>query len=73
MDNVILVSGGLRRHSAIHIHVSIIALTPPSPLSSLLHNIEPSSLYYTVGKMQVFLMILKVKSVDHDYRKIGKI
>ena len=68
MDNVMIVLGGPRRHSAIHIHVSIIAQTPP--LSSLLHNIDQSSLYCTVGKMQLFLMIPKVKSVDQIIGKL---
>ena len=46
-NNVVIVSGGQQRDSAIHIHVSILSQTPlPSRLP---HNIEQSSLCYTVG------------------------
>ena len=45
--DVVFVSGGQQRDSAIHIHVSILSQTPlPSRLP---HNIEQSSLCSTVG------------------------
>ena len=47
INNVIIVSGGQQRDSAICIHVSILLQTPiPSMLP---HNIEQSSMCYTVG------------------------
>ena len=47
MNSVVIVSGGQWRESAIHIHVSIL---PQTPLPSRLpHNIEQSSLCYTVS------------------------
>ena len=46
MNNVVIVSSRQQRDSAIHIHVSILPQTPfPSRLP---HNIEQSSLCYTV-------------------------
>ena len=46
INNVVVVSGEQRRDSAIHIHVSILPQTPlPSRLA---HNIEPSSMCYTI-------------------------
>ena len=47
INNVVIVSGGQQRDSAIHIHVSILPQT--SLPSRMPHNIEPSSLCYTVG------------------------
>ena len=44
MNNVVTVSGEQGRDSAIHIHVSILSLTPLS--SRLSRNIEQSSLCY---------------------------
>ena len=44
---VVIVSGGQQRDSATHTHVSILSQTPlPSRLP---HNLEQSSLCYTVG------------------------
>ena len=52
-----IVSGGPHRDSAIHIHVSIL---PQSPFSSRLpHNIEQSSMCYTVGPC--WLSILNIE------------
>ena len=46
INNIVIVSGGQQRDSAIHIHVSILPQTPfPSRLP---HNIGQSSLCYTV-------------------------
>ena len=45
--NVMILSGGHRRVSGIHIHVSVLLQT--SFPSRLAHNIEQSSLCYTVG------------------------
>ena len=46
-NNVVTVSREQRRDSALHIHVSIF---PQTPLTSQLpHNIEQSSICYTVG------------------------
>ena len=47
ISNIVIVSGGQQRDSAVHIHVSIL-LQIPLP-SSPAHNIEQSSLCYTVG------------------------
>ena len=46
-NNVVIISGEQQRDSAIHIHVSTLPQTPL--LSRLPHNIEHSSLCYTVG------------------------
>ena len=47
INNAVTVSGGQQRDSATHTHVSI---PPQSPFSSRLpHNIEQSSLCYSVG------------------------
>ena len=47
INNVVIVSDAQQSNSAIHIHVSIL---PQTPLPSRLpHNIEQSSLCYTVG------------------------
>ena len=47
INNVVIVSGGQQRDSAVHIHGCILSQTLlPSRLP---HNIEPSSLCYTVG------------------------
>ena len=47
INNVVIVLGGQQRDSAIHIHVSILPKAPFPP--RLPHNIEQSSLCYTVG------------------------
>ena len=47
MNNVVIVSGGKQRDSAIHMNVSVL---PQIPLPSRPpHNIEQDSLCYTVG------------------------
>ena len=47
INNVVIVSGRLQKDLAIHMHLSIL---PQTPLPSRLpHNIEQSSLFYTVG------------------------
>ena len=47
MDNVVIVSDGQQRDSAIHVRVSIL---PQIPLPSRLpHNTEQSSLWYTLS------------------------
>ena len=51
--NVVIVSGGQQRDSAIHIHVSVL---PQTPLPSRLpHNTEQSSLCYTEGPFWLFI------------------
>ena len=51
--NVVIVSDGQQRHSAIHIHVSIL---PQTPLPSRLpHNTEQTSLCYTGGPFWSFI------------------
>ena len=53
-------SGGQQRDSAMHTHVSIL---PQTPLPSRLpHNIEQSSLCYTVGPS--WLSILNIAYTD---------
>ena len=50
-NNIVIVSGEQWRDSAIHIHVSILLQTPlPSRLP---HNMEQSSMCYTVGPRQL--------------------
>ena len=56
INNVVIVSGEQRRDPAIHIHVSIL-LQPILP-PRLPHNIEQSSLCYTVGPF--WLSILNI-------------
>ena len=47
INNVVIVSGGQQRGSVIHIQVSTL---PQTPLPSRMpHNIEQSSVRYTVG------------------------
>ena len=56
MNNVLIVSGEQQRDSAIYIHVPIL---PQTPLPSRLpHNVEQSSICYTVGPC--WLSILRV-------------
>ena len=63
VNNVVIVSGELWRESAIHIHESIL---PPSLLPSrLAHDIEQSSMCYTVGPC--WLPILQ--QCVHDFPK----
>ena len=47
MNNVVIVSGGQQKDSAIQIHVTILLQTLLP--TSLPHNIEQSSMCYTVG------------------------
>ena len=58
INNIVIVSGEHQRDSAICIHVSILPLTPP--LSRLLHNIEQSSLCYTVGPCWLSILNIAV-------------
>ena len=54
----VTVSGGQQKDSAIHIHVSIVLQTPfPSRLP---HNIEQSSLCYTVGPCWLSILNIAV-------------
>ena len=54
-----IVLGGQQRDSAIHIHVSILSQTPlPSRLP---HNIEQSSLCYTVGPCWLKFLVFMLK------------
>ena len=54
VNNIMIVSGGQQRDSAIHTHVSISTQTPlPSRLPD---NIEQSSLCYTVGPFWLFVL-----------------
>ena len=58
INNVVIVSGGQQRDSAIHTYVSILPQTPlPSRLS---HNIEQSSLSYMVGPHWLFILNIAV-------------
>ena len=58
INNVVTVSGGQQRNSAICIHVSIL---PQTPLPSRLpHNIEQSSLCYRVGPCQLSILYIAV-------------
>ena len=52
MNNVKIVSGGQQRDSAVQIHVTILLQTLLP--SNLPHNIEQSSMCYTVGPYQLF-------------------
>ena len=63
MHNFVIVSGGQQRDLAISIHVS----NPPQiPLPSRLpHNIEQSSLCYTIGPC--WLSILNIAECTLDY------
>ena len=56
INNVVVVSGGQQRNSAIHVHVSILHQTPL--LSRLLHNTEQSSLCYTVGPCWLSILLI---------------
>ena len=58
-NNVVIISGEQQRDSAIHIHVSTLPQTPL--LSRLPHNIEHSSLCYTVGPY--WLSILNIHAM----------
>ena len=58
INNAVIVSSGQQRHLAIHIHVSIL---PQIPLPSrLIHNIEQTSLCYTVGPCWLFILNIAV-------------
>ena len=58
VNNVVTVSGGQQRNSAVCIYVSIL---PQTPLPSrLLHNTEQSSLCYTVGPCQLSVLYIAV-------------
>ena len=53
-SNVVILSGGQQRDSVIHVHVFIL---PQTPLPSRLpHNIEQSSMRYTVGPSWLFIL-----------------
>ena len=56
VNNVVIVSGGPPRDSAIHTHVSFLLPTPH--LSRLLHITEQSSTCYTVGPCWLSICIL---------------
>ena len=56
--NIVIVSGEQRRNSAMHIHVSIL---PQTPLPTrLLHNIEQSSIFYTLGPCWLSILNIAV-------------
>ena len=58
INNVVIVLSAQQRDSAIHIHVSIL---PQTPLPSRLpHDIEQSSLSYTVGPCWLSILIIAV-------------
>ena len=58
INNAVMVSGGQQRDSAVPIHVPILLQTPlPSRLP---HDIEQSSLYYTVGTCWLFILNIAV-------------
>ena len=59
MNNVVTISGEQWRDSAIHIHVSILSQT--SLPSRLPHNIEQSSLCYTVGPCWLSILNIAVQ------------
>ena len=54
INNVVIVSDEQKRDSAIHIHVSI--LPQPPFLARLPHNIEQSSMSYTLGNIVCFCL-----------------
>ena len=56
INDVVIIPGGQQRDSAIHIHVFILPQTPIP--SSLLHNIEQSSLCYTVRPCWLSILFL---------------
>ena len=58
INNVVIVSGGQQRGSAIHIHGSILPQTPLPP--KLPQNTEKSSLYYTVGACWLCILNIAV-------------
>ena len=58
-NNIVIISGEEQRDSAIHIHVSTLPQTPL--LSRLPHNIQHSSLCYTVGPY--WLAILNIHAM----------
>ena len=61
VNNVVIVSGGQQRDSAIHIHVSILLQTPlPSRLPQ---NTEQSSLCCTVGPCWLSILNIAVYSI----------
>ena len=58
INNIVIVSGGQQRNSAIHIRVSIL---PQAPLPSRLpYNIEQSSMCYTVGSCWLSILNIAV-------------
>ena len=58
INNVVIVSGGQQRDSAVHIHGCILSQTLlPSRLP---HNIEPSSLCCTVGPCWLYILNIAV-------------
>ena len=68
INNVVTVSGAQQRDSVIRMHVSIL---PQTPLPSRLpHNIEQSSLCYTVGPCWLsFLNIAVHSTIIHNRKK----
>ena len=62
MNNVGIVSGGQQRDSAVYIHVTI--LLQASLPSRLPHNIEQSSLCYTIGPCWLFILNIAVWTSD---------
>ena len=58
INNIVVVSGGQPKDSAAHIHASI--LPQHSLPSRLSHNIEQSSLCYTVGPCWLFILNITV-------------
>ena len=58
MNSVVTISGEQQRDSAIHIHVSLL---PQTPLTSQLpHNIDQSSLCYTICPCWLSILIIAV-------------
>ena len=56
INNIVIVSGGQQRDSAIHTHISILPKTPSHPA----HNIEQSSMRCTVGPCQLSILNIAV-------------
>ena len=72
INNIVIASGRQQRDSAMYIHISMLPQIPSNFLPLRFpHNIEQSSLCYTVGPS--WLCILKYNIVTFMYFKIHKI
>ena len=67
--HILIASGEQQMDSAIHVHVSIVPQIPPS--SSLLRNIEQSSVYYTVGLCWLSILNIAVRTCQYQTSKLS--